>query len=99
LDFTVGFGTDLQRGKRMNDTHPEVAAQFRDLMKARSNEQRLLMGCSMFDTAKQIVQSAIYSQHPGITPEEMRKEIFLRFYGLEFSQAAKEKIFLMFASR
>jgi len=99
LDFTVGFGTDLQRGKRMNDTHPEVAAQFRDLMKARSNEQRLLMGCSMFDTAKQIIQSAIYSQHPGITPEEMRKEIFLRFYGLEFSQAAKEKIFLMFASR
>jgi len=83
----------------MNDTHPEVAAQFRDLMKARSNEQRLLMGCSMFDTAKQIIQSAIYSQHPGITPEEMRKEIFLRFYGLEFSQAAKEKIFLMFASR
>jgi len=83
----------------MNDTHPEVAAQFRDLMKARSNEQRLLMGCSMFDTAKQIIQSAIYSQQPEITPEEMRKEIFLRFYGLEFSQAAKEKIFLMFASR
>ena len=83
----------------MNDTHPEVTVQFRDLMRAKSNEQRLLMGCSMFDTAKQIVQSAIYSQHPGITPEEMRKEIFLRFYGLEFSQAAKEKIFLMFASR
>lgn len=99
MDFTVEFGTDLQRGKRMNDTHPEVAAQFRDLMKAKSNEQRLLMGCSMFDTAKQIIQSAIYSQHPGITPEEMRKEIFLRFYGLEFSQAEREKMFLMFASR
>jgi len=83
----------------MNDTHPEVAAQFRDLMKAKSNEERLLMGCSMYDTAKQIVQSAIYSQRPEITPEEMRKEIFLRFYGLEFSQADKEKIFLMFASR
>lgn len=83
----------------MNDTHPEVAAQFRDLMMAKSNEQRLLMGCSMYDTAKQIVQSAIYSQRPGITPEEMRKEIFLRFYGLEFSQADREKVFLMFASR
>lgn len=82
----------------MNDTHPEIAARFRDLMKARSNEQRLLMGCSMFDTAKQIVQSAIYAQHPAITPEEMRKEIFLRFYGQEFSQAAKEKIILTFAS-
>ncbi len=83
----------------MNDTLPEVAVQFRNLMKAKSNEQRLLMGCSMYDTAKQIVQSAVYSQRPAITPEEMRKEIFLRFYGLEFSQADKEKIFLMFASR
>jgi len=83
----------------MNDTHPEVAAQFRDLMVAKSNEERLLMGCSMYDTAKQIVQSAIYSQRPGITPEAMKKEIFLRFYGLEFSRADKEKIFLMFASR
>ena len=82
----------------MNDTHPEVVAQFRDLMKAKSNEQRLLMGCSMFDAAKQIVQSAIYSQRPEITPEEMRKEIFLRFYGLEFSLADKEKILSMFAS-
>ena len=81
----------------MNDTHPEIAARFRDLMRARSNEQRLLMGCSMFDTAKKIVQSAIYAQHPAITPEEMRKEIFLRFYGLEFTRAAKEKILLTFA--
>jgi len=83
----------------MNDTHPEVAARFRNLMRAKSNEQRLLMGCSMYDTAKEIVKSAIYNQRPGIRPEEMKKEIFLRFYGLEFSQAAKEKIFLMFASR
>jgi len=82
----------------MNDTHPEVALQFRDLMKAKSNEQRLLMGCSMFDTAKQIVQSAIYGQRPEITPEEMRKEIFLRFYGQEFSRAEKEKILLRFPS-
>ena len=82
----------------MNDTRPGVAAQFRDLIKAKSNEQRLLMGCSMYDTAKQIAQSAIYNRCPGITPKEMRKEIFLKFYGLEFSQADKEKIFLIFSS-
>jgi hypothetical protein len=82
----------------MNDTRPEVAAQLRDLIKAKSNEQRLLMGCSMYDTAKQIAQSAIYNRRPGITPKEMRKEIFLKFYGLEFSQADKEKIFLIFSS-
>jgi hypothetical protein len=82
----------------MNDTHPEMAVRFRDLMKAKTNEQRLLMGCSMFDTAKHIAQSAIYSQRPSITPEEMRKEIFLRFYGLEFGQADREKILSGFLS-
>lgn len=83
----------------MNDTLPEVAARFRDLMRAKSNEQRLLMGCSMYDTAKQIAQSAIYNQRPTITPEEMRKEIFLRFYGQEFSQTDRDKILSMLASR
>ena len=97
MDFTVGFGADLQRGKAMNDTHPEVTVQFRDLMRAKSNEQRLLMGCSMYDIAKQIAQSAIYNERPAITPEEMKKEIFLRFYGPEFSQADKEKIFSVLA--
>jgi hypothetical protein len=82
----------------MNDTHPEIAARFRDLMKAKSNEQRLLMGCSMFDTAKQVVRSAIYSQRPAITPREMKIEIFLRFYALDFSPADREKMLLMFAS-
>lgn len=83
----------------MNDTPPEIASQFRRLMMAKSNEQRLIMGCSMYDTARQIARSAIYSQHPQITPQEMKKEIFLRFYGHEFSQTDKEKILSMFASR
>ena len=83
----------------MNDTHPEIIARFRNLMNAKSNEQRFLMGCSMFDTAKKIAQSAIYNQHPAISPEEMRKEIFLRFYGQDFSPADREKILLKFASQ
>jgi hypothetical protein len=91
LDFTNAFGTDLQRGKGMNDTHPEVAAQFGELMKAKSNEERLLMGCSMYDTAKQIVRSAIDNGHPGITDAEIKKKLFLRFYGHDFSQADREK--------
>ncbi len=43
----------------MNDTHPDVAVRFRDLMMSKTGQERLLMGCSMYDTAKQIVRSAI----------------------------------------
>jgi len=82
----------------MNDTHPDVAIRFRELMMRKSGEQRLLMGCSMYDTAKQIVRSAIYNSRPGITETEMKKEIFLRFYGQDFSQAEKEKFLSSLAS-
>ena len=75
----------------MNDTHPDVAIRFRDLMMSKTGQQRLLMGCSMYDTAKKIVRSAIYNSRPEITDEDMKKEIFLRFYGNEFNQADREK--------
>ncbi len=94
----VGFAKDLQRGNTMNDTHPDVAIRFRELMMSKTGEQRLLMGCSMYDAAKQIVRSAIYNSRPGITETEIKKEIFLRFYGQEFSQAERDKFFSALAS-
>ena len=76
---------------KMFDTHPDVAIRFRDLMMSKTGQQRLLMGCSMYDTAKKIVRSAIYNSRPEITEDEMKKEIFLRFYRQEFSRADREK--------
>ncbi len=76
----------------MNDTHPEIAALFRKLMMQKTGEQRLIMGCSMYDAAKQIVRSSIYNSRPGITEEQMRREIFIRFYGHEFSKADRDRI-------
>jgi len=82
----------------MNDTHPDVAIRFRELMMRKSGQQRLLMGCSMYDTAKKIVCSAIYDSRPGITDAEIKREIFLRFYGPEFSKADREKYLSLLAS-
>jgi hypothetical protein len=76
----------------MLDTHPDVAIQFRDLLMSKSGQERLFMGCSMYDAAKQIVRSAICNNRPGITDDEMKKEIFLRFYGKEFSRDDREKV-------
>ncbi len=82
----------------MNDTHPDVAIRFRELMMRKSGEQRLLMGCSMYDTAKQIVLSAIRNHQPGITDAEIKGELFLRFYGPEFSQSDRKKLLSALAS-
>ena len=82
----------------MFDTHPDVAIRFRELMMRKSGEQRLLMGCSMYDTAKQIVLNSICNRQPGITDAEIKREIFLRFYGPEFSQVERDKFFSALAS-
>jgi len=76
----------------MNDTHPDIAIRFQNLLMLKSKYQRLLMGCSMYDAAKQIVRSSIYNKYPQISIGQMKKEIFVRFYGLEFSQADRERI-------
>ncbi len=76
----------------MIDTHPDVAVRFRELMMSKTGQERLLMGCSMYDTAKQIVLSAIRNHQPGITDAELKREIFLRFYGQEFSEADRKKL-------
>lgn len=76
---------------KMFDTHPDAAVRYRDLMMSKSGQQRLLMGCSMYDTAKKIVRSAILNSRPEITDKDMKKEIFLRFYAQEFSRADREK--------
>ncbi len=76
----------------MFDTHPEIAVRFRDLMMSKTGQERLLMGCSMYETAKRIVRSAIYNSCPGITDAELKREIFLRFYGQEFNEADKKKM-------
>jgi hypothetical protein len=76
----------------MNDTHPEMAIRFRELMMCKTGQERLLMGFSMYDSAKEIVRSSIYNNYPGITEAEMKIKIFSRFYGHEFSQPEKEKL-------
>jgi hypothetical protein len=82
----------------MFDTHPDVAIRFRELIMRKSGEQRLLMGFSMYDTAKQIVLNSICNHRPGIKDVEIKREIFLRFYGPEFSEADRKKLLSSLAS-
>jgi hypothetical protein len=67
-------------------------------MAQKTPEERFLMGCSMYDTAKQIVIASIQEMNPNISPLDLRKEVFLRFYKTDFTPAAREKILSWFSS-
>jgi hypothetical protein len=65
----------------MNDTTPQIQDLHRDLLMARSNEERFQMGVSMCQTARTIVWSSLPEDR---TPTERHVQFFLRYYGDEF---------------
>jgi hypothetical protein len=76
----------------MDDTSPEMIEKMDEMIRMKSPIERLKMGCSMFDTAKRLVIAGIMHENPTISKVELRREIFLRFYGEDFDEVMREKI-------
>lgn len=64
----------------MNDTTPQIQDLYRNLLMARSNEERFQMGISMCQTARTIVWSSLPEE---LNSTERRVQFFLRYYGDE----------------
>jgi len=61
----------------MNDTTPEIESIYRNMLMKKSGQERLMMGCSMFDTARKQALAGIAAKMPGLSQAEIRKELFL----------------------
>lgn len=72
----------------MNDTSPQVKDLHRDLLMARSNEERFQMGISMCQTARAIVWSSLPEV---LDPTERRVQFFLRYYGNELNPELRDR--------
>lgn len=76
----------------MRDTPAEVEARFRALLLERSGEARLRMAGSMYAAARALVVASILDVAPEASAAEVRRQLFLRFYGHEFEAACRERI-------
>ncbi len=76
----------------MNDTDPIMESRFLEMMMKKSGQERLKMGFSMFDMARRQVIVSIKAKNPNADVKEIRRELFLRFYGQDFSPEEREKI-------
>jgi len=75
----------------MRDTPAAVEERFRMLLLQVAPEERLAMSCRMFATAKALIRAAIEDQGP-ISREELRSRVFLRLYGLDYSDRERARI-------
>jgi hypothetical protein len=63
----------------MNDTPPEVEQMVREMMRARSDEERFVMGALMFDAARELIIASLPGNLP---PTEFKHRLFERLYGV-----------------
>jgi len=70
----------------MKDTSEKVERIYNEMIMRKTPEERIKMCFSMLNAARRIVLSTINDK------KNWRKEMFLRFYGDEFTPKQKEKI-------
>ncbi|MCZ6702655.1 MAG: hypothetical protein O6940_06395 [Ignavibacteria bacterium] len=73
----------------MKDTSFEIQKKIDEIYKNKSGEEKLLIALSMFETARELVISSLPNN---LSERELRKALFLRFYGNDFNVNEKEKI-------
>ena len=76
----------------MKDTPSVIERKFRQMLMKRSGEERLKMGCSMHATAQALAKAWISQQHPGARPAELKRLLFLHFYGTDFEPEERKRI-------
>lgn len=72
----------------MNDTTPEAARLYRQLLMDRPNAERLRMGCEMFATAKALALAGLREQGGA----HLHERLFLRLYGADFPPEDRAQI-------
>lgn len=73
----------------MNDTSDKTREVMIAMMKRKSGEERLKMGASMFDTAKQLILASLTGQY---SDADRRAVLFQRLYGHDFSPETRARI-------
>ena len=76
----------------MRDTSSEITRKISEMFQAKTPMERLKMGISMYDTSKYLVTCGIKQRNPGISDADLRRELFLIFYGNDFDPITREKI-------
>ncbi len=66
--------------------------RMRKLMAQRTPAERLRMCSRMFAGAKTLMQAGVAQRQGGVEVPEMRRQLFLRLYGADFSENQRDTI-------
>lgn len=70
------------RNQRPTDTHPEVQRRFDEMIAAKTPEERILLGVSMFQSSKLLVLERLKRMHPNADKITLQKLLLEELYGI-----------------
>ena len=73
----------------MTDTDPQTEAVYREMLMARSSEERFMMGILMCEMARVVVLASLPA---GLSDVDQKVAILRRYYSSDFSEGTLEKI-------
>ena len=75
-------------------SHYADDAFFNELFRKKTGQERMKMGASMFEFAAKFAVASIKEKHKNqdLSPCQLKKELFLRLYGNDFSDDQKTEI-------
>jgi hypothetical protein len=76
----------------MKDTSAAMERKFHEMLLARSPQERLVMTCRMFGTAKALIRAGLLHEYGCLDPGELRRRVFLRLNGDDFGEKERERI-------
>ena len=76
----------------MTDTPDHVETHFRRLLAARTPAERLRMCTGMFAAAKALAAAGIRAKLGRVSERELRRQLFIRFYGGQYTEAERQVI-------
>lgn len=70
----------------MNDTPEHIHKKQVEIMLAKSQTERFLMGLQMMEDVREIVINSIKNERPGISEKELKVEFIKRYYKNDLSE-------------
>jgi hypothetical protein len=79
----------------MNDTSEAIERKYETVRRGEPENR----GCSMHATAHALAKAWISQQHPGARPADLKRLLFLHFYGADFEPEERKRIASALAER
>jgi len=73
----------------MNDTDKKIDDIYREMLRKKTGEERLMMGFSMFHFSATLLLSSLRGKIPS---KDLRKSVFLKIYASDFDKTEIKKI-------